>query len=117
MLLKYYHFLLHHWYFIQKKVTLVTTYLNCFFVPSFQMSCTLGTARHNLLPALLDTGQKVLDDDHVLFLAEVFQVCACLVQTDHLFTVGGYVFLQCLFQVTDNNNNKTKLKLYLFYNN
>ncbi|KAH9407008.1 hypothetical protein TYRP_013278 [Tyrophagus putrescentiae] len=46
------------------------------------------------LPAMLHTGQKVLDQRHVLLLTEVLQVSALLVQIEHRLAVVANVLLE-----------------------
>ena len=62
-------------------------------VSPLQVPGPLSTARHNLLPPVLDTGQQVFDEDHILFLTEVFQVSPHLVQGKHHLSVAGHIFL------------------------
>ncbi|TNN67208.1 hypothetical protein EYF80_022546 [Liparis tanakae] len=52
---------------------------------------SLNGALHQLLPAALHAEQQVLDQDHVLFLAEVLQMCSCLVQFNDVFPVGVHL--------------------------
>ena len=65
-------------------------------VAALEVAGALGAARHDLLPAVLDARQQVLDEDHVLLLAEVLQVGAHFVQRDHCLTVLTHVLLQHL---------------------
>lgn len=56
----------------------------------------LGRLGDDPLPAVLDGDEQVLDQDHVLLLAEVFEVRALLVQLQHCLPVGTHVFLEAL---------------------
>ncbi len=40
-----------------------------------------------LLPAMSDRRQQILDENHILFLTEVFEMSSSFVQTDHDFSV------------------------------
>ena len=54
---------------------------------------------------MLHAGQKVLDEDDVLLLAEVLEVCPHLVQRHHGLPVTADVLLQHL-----GKRNKTQVK-------
>lgn len=54
----------------------------------------LSSLRNHPLPAMLYWHQQVLDENHVLFLAEVFEVSALLVEVEHGLAVCGYFLLE-----------------------
>lgn len=56
-----------------------------------QQTTALYGPLHQLLPAALHAEQQVLDQDHILFLAEVLQVCPCLVQFNDVVSVGVHL--------------------------
>lgn len=68
-----------------------TLYLLRSFPGVIQQTTSLHRTLHQLLPAALHAQQQVLDQNHVLFLAEVFQMSACLVQVDDAFPVGVHL--------------------------
>ena len=65
-------------------------------VAPLQVPGALGAAGHDLLPAVLDAGQEVPDQNHVLLLTEVLQVGPRLVQSNHSLPVLANVLLQNL---------------------
>lgn len=80
---------------------LMMKYLNCaatkpsnLFCPLpcvIQQTTSLHRPLHQLLPAALHAEQQVLDQDHILFLAEVLQMCSCLVQFNDVIPVGVHL--------------------------
>ncbi len=56
-----------------------------------QQATSLNRPLHQLLPAALHAEQQVLDQDHILFLAEVLQMCSCLVQFNDVVPVGVHL--------------------------
>lgn len=56
-----------------------------------QQTTSLNRPLHQLLPAALHTEQQVLDQHNILFLAEVLQMCACLVQFNDVIPVGVHL--------------------------
>ena len=70
-----------------------STHLLGLLITSLQVPGALGATRHDFLPAVLHAGQEVLDEDDVLFLAEVLEVRPHLVEGHHGFPVTTDVFL------------------------
>lgn len=66
-------------------------YLFCPLSGVIQQTAALNRSLHQLLPAALHAEQQVLDQDHVLFLAEVLQMCSCLVQFNDVVPVGVHL--------------------------
>lgn len=56
-----------------------------------QLTTSLHRALHQLLPAALHAEQQVLDQHHVLFLAEVLQMRPRLVQFNDVVSVGVHL--------------------------
>ena len=65
-------------------------------VTPLQVPGTFGAAGHDLLPAVLDAGQEVPDQNHILLLTEVLQVGPGLVQGNHFLPVLANVLLEDL---------------------
>lgn len=63
-------------------------YLFCSLPGIIQLTTSLHRPLYQLLPAALHTEQQVLDQDHILFLAEVLQMCPRLVQFNDVVPVG-----------------------------
>lgn len=57
-----------------------------------QQTTSFNRSLHQLLPAALHTDQQILDQDHILFLAEILQMGSCLVQFNDLFSVGVHLY-------------------------
>lgn len=94
-------------------------YMFSLLVPSLQVSGSLGAPRHNFLPAVLDTGEEVFDENHVLFEGEVLEVRPRLVEGDHYFPVTAHVFLQALehgrtLSITTDHETSTGKSTSLF---
>ncbi|KAF3842187.1 hypothetical protein F7725_024138 [Dissostichus mawsoni] len=80
--------------FRARPVRVVVSYTECLLPTAFWNSCqaaSLHRPLHQLLPAALHAQQQVLDQHHILFLAEVLQVCSCLVQFNDVFPVGVHL--------------------------
>lgn len=56
-----------------------------------QLPPSLHRPLHQLLPAALHAEQQVLNQHHVLLLAEIFQVCSRLVQVNDVVPVGVHL--------------------------
>lgn len=56
-----------------------------------QVTASLNRALHQLLPAALHAQQQVLDQHHVLFLAEILQMRPRLVQFNDVISVGVHL--------------------------
>ena len=74
-------------------------------VAPLQVPGTLGAAGHDLLPAVLDAGQEVPDQNHVLLLTEVLQVGPRLVQGNHSLPVLANVLLENLWSINFESKN------------
>lgn len=55
-----------------------------------QETTSLNRSLYQLFPAALYTEQQVFDQDHVLFLAEILQMCPRLVQFDDVISLCIY---------------------------
>lgn len=74
-----------------KTLKCTEQYLFCPLPGIIQQASAFDGPLHQLFPAALHAKQQVLDQDHILFLTEVFQMCSCLVQVNDVVSVGVHL--------------------------
>ena len=107
--------LLTHWSYVFLALTHrnvghyteIPSYPFSILVTMVQLSRAISTARDDLLPAMLDTGEQVLDEDDVLLLAEVLQMSSRLIQLHHSAAITGDLLLKTL---VERRRNKGQMK-------